>query len=260
MKNNQFIYDVALSFAGEDRPYVRKVADALILKEIKVFYDEYQKAQLWGQNLYVHLQDIYQNQAKYTVVFISENYAKKVWTNHEMESAQARALKENKEYILPVRFDNTKIPGLLDTIAYIDVNGMLPEELAITIYQKLSYPLSGKTIKNENKEERIKTSQLIIKRVKKNFGGAIKFDLYVDDESVISLENGDFKEFKIKSGKRAIQIKYPFIPSSNARGWGSGSGPGESNILWCNFEPDSSIKLECGTGSFFRSPYIKVIE
>ena len=42
-----------------------------------------------GKNLYTHLSDVYENKALFTVMFISEHYKDKVWTNHERESAQA---------------------------------------------------------------------------------------------------------------------------------------------------------------------------
>jgi hypothetical protein len=58
-----FEYDVCLSFAGEDRVYVRKLANILKLKGVRVFYDEYEKVNMWGKDLYVHLNDIYQNTA-----------------------------------------------------------------------------------------------------------------------------------------------------------------------------------------------------
>jgi len=105
-------YDIALSFAGEDREYVEKVANLLKIKNIKVFYDDFEKSNLWGKNLYDYLSDIYKNKAKYTILFISEYYAKKLWTNHERESAQARAFLERKEYILPAKFDDTEILGI----------------------------------------------------------------------------------------------------------------------------------------------------
>jgi len=40
-KTSDFRYDVSLSFAGEDRNYVRKVASKLTKAGIRVFYDEY---------------------------------------------------------------------------------------------------------------------------------------------------------------------------------------------------------------------------
>ncbi len=36
-------YDVALSFAGEDRDYVDKVAKRLQEKGVKVFYDKFEE-------------------------------------------------------------------------------------------------------------------------------------------------------------------------------------------------------------------------
>lgn len=133
---NSFEYDVCLSFAGEDRIYVRKVADVLKSRGIRVFYDEYAQVDMWGKDLYIHLDEIYQNTAKFCVLFVSKHYAKKVWTNHERQSAQARAVRQHSEYILPVKFDNTQIPGLRPTIGYIDLRNMPPEKLAELIIEK----------------------------------------------------------------------------------------------------------------------------
>lgn len=137
MKTTDFEYDVCLSFAGEDRPYVKEVAEELRQKGIRVFYDEYKRAELWGKDLYTHLDDVYQNAARYCVLFASTNYATKLWTNHERQSAQARAFSENHEYILPVRFDDTAIPGVRDTVGYIDLRKTTPHELANLIAQKV---------------------------------------------------------------------------------------------------------------------------
>lgn len=130
-------FDVALSFAGEDRQYVEEVASNLRKMGIKVFYDKYEIVTLWGKNLYDHLQDVYQNKARYTVMFISKHYAEKVWTNHERKSAQSKAFVSNQEYILPARFDDTEIPGLLPTVGYINAADYSPKELANLIKHKI---------------------------------------------------------------------------------------------------------------------------
>ncbi len=137
MKNRNYEYDVALSFAGENRAYVEKVANSLQQKGINVFYDLFEEANLWGKNLYEYLSEIYQNKAKYTVLFVSSFYNKKLWTNHERVSMQARAFQESREYILPARFDDTEIPGILKTIGYINLENKTPEELAVLIEDKL---------------------------------------------------------------------------------------------------------------------------
>jgi hypothetical protein len=130
-------YDVVFSFAGEDRPYVEKVAADLRSQGVKVFYDLYEEATLWGKDLVEHFDMIYRKNGRYCVIFISEHYARKVWTKQERQFALARALQERKEYVLPVRFDTTEIPGLPPTIAYIPLAQRTPAELAHLIRQKL---------------------------------------------------------------------------------------------------------------------------
>jgi hypothetical protein len=131
-------YHVALSYAGEDRGYVEEVAKALKLLNIRVFYDRYEEASMWGKNLYSHLSDVYSSQAHFTVIFISKFYRQKLWTNHERESAQARALEENREYILPARFDETPIPGIHSTLGYIRLADRTPRDFAQLICDKLT--------------------------------------------------------------------------------------------------------------------------
>ncbi|MHB1132471.1 MAG: toll/interleukin-1 receptor domain-containing protein [Chloroflexota bacterium] len=137
MQSDDLQFDVALSFAGEDRTYVEAVASRLRDMEIRVFYDKYETATLWGKNLYEHLQDIYQNKARYTVLFISRHYADKVWTTLERQSAQARAFVSHEEYLLPARFDSTEIPGVLPTVGFVDLNAYSPVELAELIKLKI---------------------------------------------------------------------------------------------------------------------------
>lgn len=130
-------YDVALSFAGEDRHYVEEVAKELQASGIKVFYDQFEKVQLWGRNLADHLGEIYGKRSRFVVMFVSKHYPDKGWPTHERQSAQARTIRENKIVLLPVRFDDTEIPGLPATTAYIDLRQVTPKQLAEMIKRKL---------------------------------------------------------------------------------------------------------------------------
>jgi hypothetical protein len=133
-------YHVALSFAGEDREYVKRVAAQLTAEGVEVFYDEFEEAALWGKNLYTHLRDVYENKALFTVIFVSKHYRDKVWPNHELESAQARAIESNREYILPAFFDTSvKVPGLLKTIKHISLSQRTAEDFAALIVKKLEH-------------------------------------------------------------------------------------------------------------------------
>ena len=63
-------YDVALSFAGEDRIYVKEIAKKLKAKGLKVFYDEFEEANLWGKDLYQYLHYIYKENAIFCIIFV----------------------------------------------------------------------------------------------------------------------------------------------------------------------------------------------
>lgn len=130
-------YDVALSFAGEDREHARKIAGLIRSNNFSVFYDEYEQATLWGKNLYTHLSDLYTNKARFCLMFISSFYAQKLWTKREREAAQARAFAENVEYILPLRLDDTVVPGIEATTGYMDLRTTSHEEVVKLLVSKL---------------------------------------------------------------------------------------------------------------------------
>lgn len=154
-------FDIALSFAGEQREYVDRVANILNQKGIRTFYDKFEEANLWGKNLYDYLTDVYMNQAKFTILFVSSDYGRKLWTNLERQSMQARAFQESSEYILPAKFDETEIPGVLPTTAYISLWDKSPEDFVEIIERKLIY--SGGTIPSESLRKALSSIAVIPK-------------------------------------------------------------------------------------------------
>jgi hypothetical protein len=138
MASDEFEYDVALSFAGEDRVTAREFADLLTSKNIRVFYDEDYADDLWGKDLIAHLADLYQNKARFCVMFISRHYPLKRWTNFERQHIQARAFRDTNEYILPIRVDDTNVPGIAETMGYRDMRQHSLESIASTLEKKLA--------------------------------------------------------------------------------------------------------------------------
>ncbi|HWA09681.1 MAG TPA: TIR domain-containing protein [Opitutaceae bacterium] len=137
MKKLQPSYDVVLSFAGEDRAYVKQVAAALDAKGVRVFYDGFEEAALWGKDLAEHLDAVYRRGGTFCVVFISAAYREKMWTRHERRSALVRALADDAEYILPARFDDTEIEGIRPTLGHVTLTDKTPADLAKIILKKL---------------------------------------------------------------------------------------------------------------------------
>lgn len=136
-RNSGFEFDVCLSFAGEQRDYVEMIASGLKERGLRVFYDEDETAQMWGKDLAEHLDHVYREASRYCVIFVSEAYAAKQWTRHERRSALARAIEEEGEYILPARFDDTELPGLRPTAAYVDLRKFAPETVVEFLLEKV---------------------------------------------------------------------------------------------------------------------------
>lgn len=130
-------FQVALSFAGEQRDYVQRVASSLATRRIYYFYDEEQRIALWGKNQVEELQRIYMDDSSAVVMFISTAYAQKSWPIHERRATLSRAIRERREYVLPVRFDDTVLPGLDPDVSYLTAEDFTPERLAAAIADKL---------------------------------------------------------------------------------------------------------------------------
>lgn len=139
------MYQVALSFAGEQRGYVAEVARALQARGIAVFYDEFEKIDLWGKDLAEQLQAVYEHDSGCVVMFVSQTWVDKAWPRHERRATLSRAVRDSEEYLLPVRFDDTPVPGLPDSIHYLRAEEYSPAQLASAITQKLGMkPFAGK--------------------------------------------------------------------------------------------------------------------
>lgn len=130
-------YDVAISYAHEQRAYAEGVYNALKSKGIAVFFDKALEAQMWGRDMGQYLSDIYYNQSRYCIMIISKSYVSSAWPTHERQNAIARQIKQMGDYILPVRFDDSVVPGLTPTINYIRAQDRTPQELANFFMKKL---------------------------------------------------------------------------------------------------------------------------
>jgi len=136
-------FDVAVSFAGEDRAYVEAVVDEVKRAGFSIFYDEDDDTDLWGEELTEFFANVYENRSRYAVMFISRHYAAKPWTNAERRSILIRALEQTTPYLLPVRIDSTTLPGVRSSIGYLDAASKSPSDIATAIQKKLGAPKSS---------------------------------------------------------------------------------------------------------------------
>ncbi len=120
IRNDEYDWDVAVSFAGEDRAVVEDLVNSLLSAGIEVFYDLNESARLWGKDLEQELAGVYAHEARFMIVCLSEYYPIKDWTRFELEVGKRAAGKRLAEYLLPLHLTSTPPPiaGLRETIGY----------------------------------------------------------------------------------------------------------------------------------------------
>ena len=131
-----FEYDVALSFASEYKATAEELAG--LLSGRKVFLDEFTGPEPWGRNVLDHLVNLYARKAHYCVLFLSQGYPLKSWTDAERASAQERALRDAQEYIVLLRVDESQLPRLTDASGTWDLRLHSLEDIATSLEQKLA--------------------------------------------------------------------------------------------------------------------------
>lgn len=143
-------YDVALTYAGEDRGYVERVAVECERLGVRVFYDRSLTHHLWGNDLNVDCLNAYRHESSFVVAFISEYYLAKRWTKKEFEAARGAPEARIYDYLLPARFGISESPGMPSDIADVDLRQISAEMLAEIIFQKVSaHRQSEATIENQ---------------------------------------------------------------------------------------------------------------
>lgn len=119
-RKGKYDFDVAISFAGPQRELAERLATIARDAGFHVFYDNFYPAQLWGKDLPVFFDEIYRKRSRYCVIFVSSEYTKRMWTNHERQSAIARQIEQRgKEYILPVKVNDAELPGMPSTVGHL---------------------------------------------------------------------------------------------------------------------------------------------
>lgn len=105
----KYKYDVAISFAEEDKNAALAMAQALEKIGLKSYYYPDDRDVSYGTNLEDQLVRIYSTEAKYAIVLFSEEYFRsdKIYTKIELSAIQKRMDEEaDVVYMLPVRLKN----------------------------------------------------------------------------------------------------------------------------------------------------------
>jgi hypothetical protein len=137
--NSNNIYDIAVSFAGEQRGYVRETVAACKAKGLRVFFDEDKTNDWWGRNFIQEQRRTYSSQTRFFVPFLSSDYLAKPIPMDEFASAMMTAVKLGDGYILPVIMGNADVPAELlhPHIGYLRSEAFTPDRLADELVKKV---------------------------------------------------------------------------------------------------------------------------
>lgn len=139
MADEEYEYDLAFSFAGEDKALVEATVRACQKLGFKVFFYHDVVNEWLGKDFMREQRKIYGEGTRYFVPFISRYYLAKPITTDEFRTAISTDVQKFGGYILPLKLDDTKIPGdlLQPSTEYLRVDGKSPEEIATILYERV---------------------------------------------------------------------------------------------------------------------------
>ena len=134
-------YDIAVSFAGEQRDYVESTVIAATQLDLRVFYDRDLTHQWWGRNLVTELRKVYGQRTLHFVPFISVEYLTKKIPRDEFSAAMVTSVDRGSDYILPVLIGDVRVPAemLHPHIAFLRAEDYPPVRLAAALKSKVEF-------------------------------------------------------------------------------------------------------------------------
>lgn len=141
-------YDLAFSFAGEDRAYVEKVKVECEKVGLSIYYDLDRRIDQWGKSFIGEQRKVYSGyKTKHFVPFISRHYFAKPIPTDEFKAALMESTKRS-QYILPIKLDDSEVSTeyLHRDTQYLHKKDYPPEQLAGAL--KLIVSRSSEPAKN----------------------------------------------------------------------------------------------------------------
>lgn len=110
-------YDIAISFADEDKDAAVSLKNELTREGLKVYYYPDYRVVDVGHDLLERLNNVYSTEARFAILLSSEHYYKeeKIYTKKELEAIQRRIeMEPDMVYLVPVKLDKVIAPEPFD--------------------------------------------------------------------------------------------------------------------------------------------------
>jgi hypothetical protein len=137
--SKRYRHDLAISFASQQRPLAKEIANRLTARGYAIFFDEYATTEISGKELGCFFGDMFESDARHGLIIASQDYRKRMWTNHEREFMISRRLRDNG-YLFMLRCDNARISGLPTSLGYWSAKDHTPLDIVGLIATRLGKP------------------------------------------------------------------------------------------------------------------------
>ena len=128
-------YDIAVSYASEQRSYVERFVKKLRNLKLSVYYDRDAQAAMVGKILDQELHKIYISESNHCVLFLSNDYINKPVTKYESQIILSETLYQNG-FMYIFKFHDVTLPGLNRNFIYSSVRDFPePEQYADFMYE-----------------------------------------------------------------------------------------------------------------------------
>ena len=133
-------FRIALSFAGEKRHFVEKVAKLLAERfgENKILYDKYHEAEFSRSDLAFYLPELYHSSSDLIVAVFCPAYEEKEWCGLEWKAIFDLLKKRRVDEVMLTRFGYCEGPGLYSLAGYLDLQNKTPEQTVDAILERLA--------------------------------------------------------------------------------------------------------------------------
>src|SRR5690606_25445440 len=106
-------FEIAISFAGENRQLAKYIAEQLESIDISVFLDEHYEANYLGKAWSKEFERIFINDSMYVVCILDIHHKNKIWPTFERDCFKKRVTQGE---VIPIFLDDTVFVGIPDDI------------------------------------------------------------------------------------------------------------------------------------------------
>ena len=111
-----FEFDIAISFAGENRDLAEFIANQLSELDISVFYDRNYEDNYLGGPWSKYFNEIFVEKSRLVAVLLDKHHLDKVWPTFERDCFSPRV---KSQEVIPIHLDETVFPGIPNDLVSI---------------------------------------------------------------------------------------------------------------------------------------------